>query len=132
MKRSRQFSAVHFRWLVASTTAAAAIGGLATSCGNTDLGCADYATCSGGSAGTSTEGGNGTAGTDGQGGKAAGGTPATGGTEASAGTLSGGSSSGAAGETAAAGAAGTGNVPCDATKSPFEEACLVSDDFAIF
>ncbi|HEY6077696.1 MAG TPA: DUF1565 domain-containing protein, partial [Polyangiaceae bacterium] len=91
----------------------------------------------------------GSSGTSGDGGEAGSPDPGTGGTQSQAGTSgegggsggaggsgdaggSGGGASGTAGDGGAAGAGGSGTGPCDRAQSPHDEACLVSDDFAVF
>jgi len=55
-----------------------------------------------------------------------------GGSDADAGNAGSSGAAGAGGSADDAGAAGAGSPPCDTTKSPTEESCLVSNDYAIF
>ena len=114
-------------WLVTggAVAAASAFSGCSggfDSC-KADKNCGPY---DGGAAGTA-----GAAGSAGRGGS--GGSAGQSGAGGQGGSGSGeGGMSGFAGEAGAAGAAGGGVEPCDTTKTPTEEACLVSDAYAVF
>ncbi len=99
--------------------------GLASACTSTMDDCMNTSTCPP-SGGTSNGGGAGKSTTGGKGGASSGGTNSGGGSETTGG------SGGGSGTVGMAGAGGAGSGECDATKSPNEEACLVSDDFAVF
>lgn len=91
--------------------------------------CNSYASCPDGSSGSSgTSGSSGSGGTDGDSGAPAGGSD-QGGSNGGKGGAPAGGSSGTSGDS---GAGGTGSTQCDTTKSPRDEACLVSDEFAVF
>ncbi len=121
-----QLSRGRWMWLVTGGAVAAAsvfsgCSGGFDSC-TADKNCGPYDGGGGGagSAGNAEHGGSGAgAGQSGAG--------AQGGSGSGAGGVSG--MAGSAGE---AGAAGSGVVPCDTTKTPTEEACLVSDAYAVF
>jgi hypothetical protein len=102
--------------------------GLASACTSTMDDCMNTSTCPP-TAGTSNGGGAGEAGTGGTSGASNGGSTAGDAGETNGGTTSDGGGSGTGGM---AGEGGAGGGECDATKTPTEEACLVSDDYAIF
>jgi hypothetical protein len=130
-------------------------------CFDTDQTCEDLGTCSGGiaaGAGGGTSGGAGRAGAGGaaahggQGGETgaagatggasnAGGKSGAGGKGGSGagkgGTGTGGTGAGAAGEAGnggegGPGGAGTGSAPCDPTKTPDEDSCVIDEDYGVF
>lgn len=91
--------------------------------------CNSYASCPDGSSGSSgTSGSSGSGGSDGDSGAPGAGSD-QGGSNGGKGGAPAGGSSGTSGDS---GAGGTGSTPCDTTKSPRDEACLVSDEFAVF
>lgn len=107
---------------LAALSSAIAIGSLVTGCGSSS--CDDTDSCgayTGGKAGTGGAGG-GTGGSGATGGTSGGGGGGTGGTGGTSGT----------GGTGGAGGTGGDSGTCDTTKSPSEEACLVSDAHAVF
>ena len=103
---------------------AATLLGFASACSSTSDNCLEISSCqpSGGASGASG------AGTSGASGASGGGHGGSG----NGGTTGGSGTSGGAGASGESGAAGTGVVPCDSTQTPSTEACLVSDDFAVF
>jgi len=106
------------------TAATAAAGVLAVqACGPTSHTCEESRLCGGGG----FAGSSGTA-SSGTGGESAG----ESGTSGGGASGSGHGGSGHAGTSGDAGSAGDGGTGCDATKSPSEETCLVSDEYAIF
>lgn len=129
-----------------------ATGAVAASCGGDDFCAQGSYECTGGTQPTSSGGfttggtsGDGLGGSTGTSGSSTAGS-ATGGTGGNAGSGEGGSPTGGIGGSSAAGGTtgsagqgdeagqgGEGGTPgCDAVKSPSEEACLVSDDTAVF
>src|SRR5450432_2195956 len=115
-------------WVLVGIGAAASIvSGCGSNCGDTGS-CGPYTAPhgGGGSGGTASAGG---AGTSGSGHAGAGGAHA--GASGTSGD-SGASGSNSAGDSGEAGTAGGGGMPCDSTKSPSVEACVVSDEYAIF
>ena len=107
---------------------AAVIGAITTpACSSIDLTCERLHSCE------SRGGNSGASGSEGGDSGTAGGSAASGGSGKSGASNAGSSgTSGTSGTTGDAGAAGTVSPPCDTTKSPSEETCLVSDEFAIF
>ena len=103
---------------------------LAAACSSTTDDCNNTSTCvpAGGSSS-----GNAGSGSSGKSGSSNGGSASGDAGETSGGSTSGGSSSGTAGTSGTdAGAGGGGMGGCDSTKSPLDEPCLVSDDYAVF
>ena len=123
------------RTLIFCFTSATALACVSSACSSSTDDCHKLSNCppSGGSSGSGGDAGtSGTSGTSGSsgasGGAGHGGASGSGGSGASAGNGNAGSS-GMAGD---AGAGGDVIPPCDATKSPSVEACVVSNDYAIF
>ena len=114
-------------------TSGALISAALTSCSDSDDGCnAGECSSDGGEGGTPIAG---SAGRDdgGRGGTTGGGTTGggTGNAGGGAGATSGGGTSGDGGQDGA-GAGGRGPEPCETTRSPSVEACLVDEEFAVF
>src|SRR6187402_3178748 len=98
-------------WILGGVSVASVISGCGSDCNNTGT-CGPYIPPAGGASGASAGGSHG----------------GTGGLN--------GSTSGAFGRSGAGGGddagAGGGGVPCDSSKSPSEESCVVDDEYAIF
>lgn len=103
---------------------------LASACTGTQDDCANTSTCSTG--GSSAAGSAGKSGNGGKSGSPGGGSTSGDAGETTGGTPNGGGTSGTSGMAGAGGGGGGSGTECDTTKSPTEEACLVSDDYAIF
>lgn len=109
-----------------------ALGGIAfaistqlSGCNAVSDDCETYATCPDGSSGSSGSGGTeGDSGAPG-GGSEQGGQSGKGGSNASG-------SSGSSGDTGIGGQGGSGTTQCDTSKSPHDQPCLISDEFAVF
>lgn len=124
-----------------STLSFGLLGGLALiapACAGSPT-CDDRGLCGGEGATSGSSGSNGTSGDTGASGDSGAGASGSSGTGGKGGSGASGSSNGgksgmagSAGSLGNAGAGGGGGSECDATKSPTEEGCLVSDEFAVF
>jgi hypothetical protein len=106
------------------STAALSVIYLAAGCSNLADDCENTSSCPSGGGSSNA----GSSGASGKSGNNAGGSDAAG----ESGSSSGGSSSGTSGSSGNAGGGGAGGGSCDTTKTPTEESCLVSDDYAVF
>src|SRR6478735_10798139 len=121
------------RTLISSFAGVTAMLCIASACSNTADDCHETSTCPSagapGSSGSGNAGSSGTVGTSGANGTSGG----HGGRDGTGGGNGGDGGSGdSAGNAGDAGAGGQHNPPCDPTLNPSAEACLVSNEFAVF
>jgi len=113
-------------WILSAIGIASNAVGCTAPCGDTHS-CGTYVPPEGGSSGASGVGG--AAGGANHGGAGGGAGTATGGSGAASGTAG---AAGVGGDAAGEGGEAGGGIPCDPTKTPSEESCVVSNDNAVF